>query len=400
MTRLAAADFSALKIIQPQTAFDASPRAIHFFSPRKGCNVTMINILNPALHGSLAKEFRELRALERLDLRDTNITGDLDMLKENTELRVLSLQNTRISGNLQSLAKATGLEHLLLRGAQVSGDLVALSYATWWRHLDLAETKVYGDVVALKKAKRLWHLDLAETKVYGDMAGLANLTKLEELYLSNTKVSGDLAMLRWKWIKHLDLSGTKVSGHFNDWYIFLKTLKLAWTEVRILDGILANFFVSSDVVSICPFPALTTLDMTGTSSNTTVEKLLGSFAGCKKLRIFKAAECTLTGEIPYEIGFGQPWSWPLGGVLQLLDLSSNNVTKVEALPHNCRAVSFRDNPQISFGKDVVKEAAHQFVSLDLRNASFAHPSDTRSSKDFSTVFKVGASRPIVCGQSF
>ena len=104
--------------------------------------------------------------------------------------------------------------------------------------------------------------------------------------------------------------------------------------------------------------------------------------------------------MPEKIELNSIDSWPLSQVLQLLDLSSNNVTKVEALPKNCRAVSFRDNPQISFGKGVVKKATDHFVSLDLRNASFAHPSDARSSKDFSTVFKVGVSRPIVCGQSF
>ena len=87
------------------------------------------------------------------------------------------------------------------------------------------------------------------------------------------------------------------------------------------------------------------------------------------------------------------WSWPL--TLELLDLSSNNVTEVPRLPTTWKAVSFRDNPQISFGKDVVKKATEHFVSLDLRNATFAHPSDTSSSKSLRAVFfKVGSSRPI------
>ena len=173
----------------------------HPFLPRKGCDVTRINfgIFRHDLHGSLAKEFSELRALEKLDLRDNNITGDLHVLKQNTLLRDLDLDNTRISGDLQSLAKATKLERLYLRGTQVYGDVVALSNAKDLRRLHLTETKVHGDVVALKNAKGLWILDLAETRVHGDLASLANLTKLENLQLSNTKVSGDLsAMLHWE----------------------------------------------------------------------------------------------------------------------------------------------------------------------------------------------------------
>ena len=434
-----------------------------YFLPRKGCNVTKISLPRHDLHGSLAKEFRELRALASLDLRGNNITGNLEVLKENTALSSLDLKNTRISGDLQSLAKATKLGGLFLRGTQVSGDVVALSDATDLTYLDLSETKVYGDlatlsnvknlrhlhlaetkvygdlvtmsnatylngldlsetkvhgdVVALKDAKNLLDLELSETEVYGDLASLANLTGLRSLQLSNTKVSGDFSViLQWKKIRHLSLSGSEVtSPPIDKWQNcceYLETLDLVRTKIHIVDGFLANFesysYNSEEYVSTCPFPALTALDMTGISLNLTVEELLRPFIGCKELRIFKTAECSLTGPMPNyitEIGFWEEEQdseiddWPLSKVLQLLDLSSNNVSKVEALPHNCRQVIFRDNPQISFGEDVVKKAAHHFVSLDLRNATFAHPSDARSSKNLSIVFKVGASRPIVCGKS-
>ena len=452
--------------------------------PRTGCDVTWIYISDLDLHGSLATEFHELRALEKLELADTNVTGNLDVLKDNTALTYLDLKNTRIAGNLQSLPKITKLRGLYLRGTQVYGDVVALSNATdlygldlsvtkvygdlaalrnamnlltlrlseaevygdlvsfanlkelrelqlrntkvygdvgalsnarGLRHLDLSETKVSGEIAGLTNAKDLDYLDLSETEVYGDMASLANLTDLRTVKLSNTKVSGDFSViLHWKKIIHLGLSGTKVSGHptedFKDCCKNLETLELAWTEVRVLDGFLANFesYNLSEEAFNCPFPALTTLDVTRTSLNTTVERLLGPFIKCKALRIFKAAECSLTGEMPACVRVG--WigkslalccidHWPLSKVLQLLDLSSNNVSKVEVLPGNCRAVSFRDNPQISFEEDVVKKATEHFVSLDLRNATFAHPSDTSSSKSLRTVFKAGSSRPLVCGQS-
>ena len=100
-----------------------------FFLPRNGCDVTKIRLPGRPLHGSLAKEFGELRALDGLNLEHTNVTGNLDVLKENTALTYLNLRNTRISGDLQSLAKATKLVHLYLRGTLLSGDVVALSNA-------------------------------------------------------------------------------------------------------------------------------------------------------------------------------------------------------------------------------------------------------------------------------
>ena len=334
----------------------------------------------------MAKEFRELRALEELVVGDNNITGDVDVLKEKFELRRLHLQNTQVSGSLKSLAKATKLERLDLRGTQVSGDVVALKNAKGLLSLDLSETKVYGDLVALRNAKHVWALDLSETKVYGDVACLANLTVLQTLRLSNTKVSGDLAvMLRWKKIIDLGLSGTKVSGHptkdFKDCCKKLETLELAWTNVRIMDGFLSHF-EPYDLITeewICPFPELRSFNITGISLNTTVWELLEPFFRCSKLQAFGAAACSLTGEFP------EFFEWPLDQALQLLDLLSNNVTYVEALPQNLRHVTLRENPSISFGKTVLKKAAQDFVAVDLRNATFADPRDTELASD-STLF--------------
>ena len=291
---------------------------------------------------------------------------------------------------------------------------MALSNATDLIFLDLSETKVYGDVVALSNATRLSYLDLSETKVYGDMVSFANLAELTTLKLSSTKVSGDLAVIsQWKNIRHLGLSDTKLTGHptknFQNCCKNLGTLDLAQTNFHIVDGFLANFesYNLSEEAFNCPFPALTTLNMTGTPLNTTVEKLLSPFVGCKDLRMFKAAECSLTGRMPNAVPARGTtlwllmWAWPL--TLELLDLSSNNVTEVPRLPTTWKAVSFRGNPQISFGEDVVKKATEHFVSLDLRNATFAHPSDTRSREDLSTVFKCFQSRWVEadwCSQSF
>ena len=364
----------------------------HPFLPRKGCDVTRINfgIFRHDLHGSLAKEFSELRALEKLDLRDNNITGDLHVLKQNTLLRDLDLDNTRISGDLQSLAKATKLERLYLRGTQVYGDVVALSNAKDLRRLHLTETKVHGDVVALKNAKGLWHLDLAETRVHGDLASLAKSHKVGEFAAVQHQ------SLR-RSVRHVTLGKKSNAWAFRapkSAVIQRKTSKIAakisglWSwHGRMFALWMASFRTSSHTmkapmsgfVPFRPWRRSTSLETHWTSQCGSCSNPSSDAQCCEP---FGAAACSLTGKLPVMRAF------PLGRVLQLLDLSSNNVTKVEALPRNVRHLMLRENPSISFAEDVVKMATQEFVSVDLRNATFADPRDTKLTSDLTLFLSV------------
>ena len=106
-----------------------------------GCDVTEINFNYP-LHGYLHDQFRELSDLQQLHLDDTNVEGDLAVLKENTKLEWLSLRATRVSGNLKNLQNAEFLKHLDVSRTSVSGNLMAVANAKEIQELDVSGTKV------------------------------------------------------------------------------------------------------------------------------------------------------------------------------------------------------------------------------------------------------------------
>jgi len=111
------------------------------------------------------------------------------------------------------------------------------------------------------------------------------------------------------------------------------------------------------------------------------QDLLRLFAGCGWLATLKAAGCGLTGPLWPEIlnnrfGSSIPIDyWPLSQALSVLDLGSNNVTDVAKLPGSCRTLVLTGNPDVSFGAGVLQKAIQDIVFIDLRNATFANPSD-------------------------
>jgi len=217
-------------------------------------------------------------------------------------------------------------------------------------------------------ATQLQHLDVSGTEVSGDVRELNNSNELRYLHLSGTKISG--ALVHWKEIQDLQLSGTKVQ-------IF---------GASFLDG----FWPRDDQGKwICPFLSLKSFDVSGTPLSTTVEKLLRPFLGCRALEAFKAAECNLTGGIPSRLQVDSQGSfrdeWPVSQVLRVLDLASNHVTSVEALPPKCQAVTLAGNPSIEFEAGVLEKAVSNKVALDLRNVWFANKSEANHVLDTGVV---------------
>ena len=378
--------------------------------PRLGdrCAVRQIDFRGrPDLGGALHPEIAKLPELQYLDLDDSNVSGSLEFLANNTKLRWLRLRHTRVGGDLEDLPKAEYLCELDLSGTKVTGDLAALANFTKLERLRLSNTavlgelkslaklerleylelgnlKVVGELESLAKLERLKELDLSETAVLGELKSLANFTELARLHLSNTAVLGDLkslpktkewrelslgnlqvvgdaaAMAEWSKIQHVDLSGTQVE--------FVKTDNLQQFQPYCLYG------------WKCLWPELRFLDVSHTPQFSLAKDLLRPFAGCEKLATLKAAGCGLTGPLWPEIDY--PWGdilpmnqWPLSQALSVLDLASNNVTAVAKLPGSCRTLVLTGNPEVSFGAGVLEKAIKDIVFVDLRNATFANPSD-------------------------
>ena len=321
----------------------------------------------PDLGGALHPEISKLTTLYRLDLRGTNVSGSLDLLANNTELQELDLDDTNVSGSLDVLANNTELHGLQLRHTRVTGRLEDLPLkAKGLVDLDLTGTEVAGDLAALANATKLRRLRLSNTAVSGELKSLAKLERLTELDLAETAVFGDAAvMAKWSKIEHVDLSGTQVEFVKTDFFQQFELVKGSYWSLEWQ----------------CPLPpALRFLDVSRTSRFRLSEDLLRPLAGCGKLATLKAAGCGLNGplwpKILHSNGFVISIDrLPLSQALSVLDFARNNVTDVVLLPGSCRTLVLTGNPHVSFGPGVLEKAIQDIVFIDLRNATFANPSD-------------------------
>eukprot|EP00434_Breviolum_minutum_P028224 symbB.v1.2.024968.t2/scaffold2399.1/size80101/4 len=313
------------------------------------CEIDEINFRGRRdLGGSLHREISKLTTLWYLDLSGANVSGSLDVLANNTELRGLRLRHTRVGGQLEALSKAKRLYHLDLTGTEVTGDLAALANATELEYLHLSNTAVSGELKSLAKLERLERLELANLKVVGDAA----------------------VMAKWSKIQHVDLSGTQVE--------FVKADFLQ--QIEPVKG--SNRWLKWE----CPLPALRFLDVSRTPQFSQAQDLLRPFTGCGKLATLKAAGCGLSGPLWPEIvnELRRPFGideWPLSQAVSVLDLGSNNVTDVAKLPGSCRTLVLSGNPHVSFGAIVMQKAIKDIVFIDLRNATFGNLSEARDLLD-------------------
>ena len=325
------------------------------------CAVPVSRISFPGrrdLAGALHPEIGKLTKLSYLVLDDTNVSGSLDVLANHTKLRQLKLRHTRVTGRLEDLPKAKGLWGLDLTGTEVTGDLAALANATELDYLGLSNTAVSGELKSVAKLTELTKLELSNTAVSGELKSLEKLTELEKLEMANLKVGGDVAvMAEWSKLEHVDLSGTHVGFDLFQQFEPYKACKwqCKWQELRFLDVSRTSWFSQA-------------------------KDLLRPFVGCGKLATLKAAGCGLSGPLWPEIRgihnvFGGMRRWPLSKALSVLDFANNNVTAVADLPGSCRTLVLTGNPHVSFGAGVVEKAIKEMVFIDLRNATFASPSD-------------------------
>lgn len=216
--------------------------------PRYKCKVMEISFRGRKdLNGTLSQSFKELKDLQKLDLSDTKISGDLAVL-----------------------ANCTKMVHLYLRNTLVTGDLAALAEARIITFLDLSNSKVTGDLGALKGVELRW-VRLSNTRITGDVAVLSTRPQFREVDLSDTDVTGAL----------------RVNSALKN----LEILKLTGTRTKI-------DFMGRRRDSKCPFPEMATLEVSGSAVDASVSEFLAPLLYCHHLNRIGAAGCGLTGELP------------------------------------------------------------------------------------------------------
>ena len=282
------------------------------------------------LNGTLSQSFKELKDLILLDLGDTKISGDLAVLANCTKMTHLKLQNTFVTGNLEALALT---------------DATIMS-------LDLSNSKVTGNLGALSGAKLRW-VRLSNTRITGDVAVLSTRPQFKEVDLSYSDVTGALP----------------VNSALNN----LEILKLTGTKTKI------DFMGRRR--EVCPFPAITSLEVSGLAMDTSVSEFLAPLLYCFRLNSIGAAGCGLTGEVPKTaLFFGQerPFDWtPLGKNLGFLDLASNPMDKVDSIPRKLNSLVLAGNRNISFAEGVLQKAVQDGILLDMQNVTFTNQTDAR-----------------------
>ena len=186
---------------------------------RSGCDVLVIDFEgigfwgHAQLHGSLSEAFLELPKLRFLNLKGTEVSGDLAVLEKCNELTRLDLSGMNVTGDLKALENAVGLGDLGLSQTKVAGDLEALKTATKLQFLELSNAKVEGNIEALHMLTKLRSLHLSNTKVEGNIMALQKATELRVLYLTNTTVEGNIgALQKATKLEVLNLESTNIYG--------------------------------------------------------------------------------------------------------------------------------------------------------------------------------------------
>ena len=94
---------------QRRLPWDLEPRR-GVSQPRKGCKVVEIDLFwRDEVTGTLSPRFSELPDLRYLSLGGTKVSGEIEALKNLTELTKLDLRNTNVIGDMSSL-RSTSLE--------------------------------------------------------------------------------------------------------------------------------------------------------------------------------------------------------------------------------------------------------------------------------------------------
>ena len=117
----------------------------------------------------------------------------------------------------------------------------------------------------------------------------------------------------------------------------------------------------------CFLPKLATLDLSGCPLNSAAADFLEGLRASPSLGTLNVGNAGLSGLVTGYIQDVQAVA---------VDLSSNKLTHIGALPPNCRSFTAASNyGNLTFGKGVLGKAISAGVSLDLWNVTFEDPTE-------------------------
>ncbi|CAJ1350965.1 unnamed protein product, partial [Effrenium voratum] len=347
------------------------------------------------------------------------VTGTMKSCENMTQLKILFLSGTQVEGELQAVGE---LRRLFLSETKVHGNLSALRATRGFsalETLDLAGTGVFGDLVALKNHFNLVRAYLSDTLVSGDFAVLhkgkqKNVCRLQELTLKGTNVFGDLKDLPgYAQLVRLDLQGTSVTGRLSsalkgccqklgqlvlsdsrvtllptpeELAVLRQASNLELFSRRAAAGCRAGYRLPegySTDRSATLLPALVTLEVSRSPLLGPVEHLLLPLAGSPNVARLVASGCGLFGTLPnlqaldsvtVDDRMYARWVSFISKSLQLLDLSENQITRVEGVPAHT-LVSLASNGALSIHPGLLAKALEERVEVKLQGTALLNQSE-------------------------
>lgn len=335
----------------------------------------------------------QLVGLEKLYLAQTQVTGDLGPLRNLTRLMRVDLSQTQVRGILEPLQNLRALQWLLLSRSQVSGDMGPLQHLTRLKRLHLSQTQASGKLGNLQGLTKLSELHLSHTQISGDLGPLRRLRKLQHLDVSDSPVGGELsALVNLTGLATADLSHTRITGWFSAkiWKgccQHLRTLNLVASRAG---GELPKVFFPLEVSETQPFlGSLQELDVSGCELRGTVTDFMLALAATPLVKV-RARACGLRGamprleNLPATLIFNETrnetrpsWDATLLGTLQAMDLSENNITRLEELPAASQVRLQRNSRPLVLAPVAVQKALGRQTFLDLSGTALANREDMK-----------------------
>ena len=152
--------------------------------------------MDGTLAGVIPANFNDLAGLERLTLRDNDLSGDIPDLSDLDNLERLSLQRNAFTGSLpDTLGDMASLDRLYIysnEGGLTGGVPAALGNSTSLRQVWLHDNGLTGGIPAeIGDMSRLRYLILSGNMLTGEIPmEIGNATNLKQLYLNDNMLSG------------------------------------------------------------------------------------------------------------------------------------------------------------------------------------------------------------------